>query len=1087
VQPDPIDRDFRTFCERRDPAALAAVFDAAAPRLLLVAMHLCRDAASAEDLVQTVFLQVLRDADRFDRSRPVLPWLLGLLEHRASDLRQRAFVRREQPGHVEAVAMEPSPERAAAGQEVRERVAEALAGMPRDYRDVLALRLVHGLSAVAIAHAHGLPPATVRTRLRRGLQLLRGALPRGLATRGLLTLLAAELVLARDGLGAVRTKVLAAATAGAGATVAVGWWLVLAAALALAAGGVAWAAFRDALHPASADARAPRALAAVPTVPSPPPHADRRGDDEPARVAAAADVVDVANVTTVRGRVVDAAAGTALAGIAVTTHTHPVGGRDVDPGWQDPAPTTTGADGTFAVRLVPSRRRYVEVLFDAEGFVQEAESFEPLRPGVDVDVGDVKLQRGTPVRLRLMCDGEPLGGVRVYARQAPDGDPSGGGRGYGVSDANGIVDLGTCRPGTWSHQIETRHLGAEATFHVPLQSAPLLVDVALCEPPRERSISGVLVDTHGLPVAGIDLGMPMPRSGTLQATTRTDGRFLWSVGALPPAATRERIELPRSKQGELEWVDDGGEVAWGTHGLRLVVRRRAPATLRLEVVDAATQQPVETFGARCDAELGSCSAPKRRVAVERHAGGVATFAVAPGTWYASVFPEPPFAESAELAVEVAEGRTTTLRVPVRPPAELIVDVVDAVTGAPLPGADLALAKAVPPDKARAVASSWYQMLREQPDTTGSGWFGTAVIVVARGTSDRDGRATLTAPPDLPGLVLVVGGPRCMASEHHDVVLPATGARTTVRATAAGVVKGLVVPRAFVERFGPAPERLAEAAAKAQREWTDPGEFATSYPQVVLRPANGGDARAKLEVHVAADGSFALGGVPAGRYTVYVSTVIGSSWTELGPVATVDVEPARELPPLALDVTALVPVRGTVRFFVDGVPAPGRAGLARLVSTFAQPVSFALGPDGTATTPWLVPGTYVPFAVVGDDAIVWGTERVHVPVGGSVAATFALQRRVVAVTIAEADGAPARELFVRTVALDHPELMGAGWCHWLRNRTDEEGRIVLDGAPPGRLRLHAFARDQDLRDRDVEPRVLLGEIAAGAPTATFRMP
>src|SRR5687767_2238182 len=206
-------------------------------------MHLCRDAATAEDLVQTVFLQVLRDAERFDPRRPVMPWLLAMLEHRASDHRQRAHVRRERAPDADAappLATDASPERAAAAKEVRERVAEALAGMPRDYRDVLALRLVHGLSAVDIAHAHGVPPATVRTRLRRGLELLRGALPRGLATRGLMALLAAELTYARDGMAAVRTKVLAAATAGTGATFALGWWLTLAATFVLAAGGWWW-------------------------------------------------------------------------------------------------------------------------------------------------------------------------------------------------------------------------------------------------------------------------------------------------------------------------------------------------------------------------------------------------------------------------------------------------------------------------------------------------------------------------------------------------------------------------------------------------------------------------------------------------------------------------------------------------------------------------------------------------------------------------------------------------------------------------------------------------------------------------------
>jgi len=1086
VQPDSIDRDFQTFRQSRDPAALAAVFDAAAPRLLLVAMHLCRDAATAEDLVQTVFLQVLRDIDRFDPRRPVMPWLLGMLEHRASDRRQRAHVRRERAPDANAaqpLASGASPEHAAAANEVRERVAEALQGMPRDYRDVLTLRLVHELSAVDIAHAHGLPPATVRTRLRRGLELLRGALPRGIAARGLLALVATELVLARDGMAAVRTKVLAAAAAGSTVTFAFGWWLGLAACLALATGGWLWLGPEAATAPQVERDRARVVAAAARDGTQAPRDLDEAR--EPQRVADPQPERTEAGATTLHGRIVDASTGQPLAGVVATMRTDAVGGRPSEPDWRDPEPVTSAADGTFAVKFVPSRHRYVEVLFRADGFVEGYSSFDPLRNGVDVDVGDVRLRPGTPVRLRLVCDGKPLGGVETYASRAPDGERPAGERGYGISDVEGIVNLGMCEPGTWWHDARTAHLGAEASFDVPLQRTPFVVTVDLREPPRERSISGVLVDTSRAPVPGIELGMRMPSGGLLQATTRTDGRFLWALAVLPPGQVRERIELPDSCR-ELEWVDDGGEIAWGTHGLRLVVRRRAPATLRIEVFDAATQQAVEAFGAVCKDTLGSGSAEQRRVAVEHHAGGVATFDVAPGAWYASVFPEEPFAESAEIAVQLAEGRVTTVRVPLQRPATLDVDVVDASSGARLDGVELALAKAVPAKNARDVASSWYQRLREQPNTTGSPYKGTGVIVLARGCSDHEGRVSLRAPADVPGLVLIAGGPRCIGSEHHDVVLPRGGARTTIHVTSAAVVRGAVTPSVFVERFGPKPERLADAAASARTQWIDPNELADDYPSVVLRSA-GGAAEKRLEAHVAADGTFTLGGVPAGRYTAHLELVVGNAWTELGPFATVDVDPARATPPVTIDVATLLPVRGTVRFFVDGVPATGEAGLARLVEGNAHRVRFPLGADGTATTPWLVPGTYAPFVETSGQALVFGTERLLVSAGGSIDATFSLQRRAVTVTILEANGEPARDVVLRTEAIDPLELLGGRWCYWLRGRTDGEGHIALDPVPPGRLRLRAFARDQDLRSNDVEPALLLGEVAADASAATFRLP
>ena len=51
-----LERRFLRFRRTGDPAALAAVFDATAPQVLRVAMHVSRDPAAAEDLVQRTFL-----------------------------------------------------------------------------------------------------------------------------------------------------------------------------------------------------------------------------------------------------------------------------------------------------------------------------------------------------------------------------------------------------------------------------------------------------------------------------------------------------------------------------------------------------------------------------------------------------------------------------------------------------------------------------------------------------------------------------------------------------------------------------------------------------------------------------------------------------------------------------------------------------------------------------------------------------------------------------------------------------------------------------------------------------------------------
>lgn len=107
--------------------------------------------------------EAMRQHGSFDLRRPVMPWLLALLEHRASDGRRRAHRQHERAAAAVVAAAagrdrESAPPQLAADAEARQRVAEALAGMPGDYRQVLALRLVHGIAAVDIAHSLGIPP-----------------------------------------------------------------------------------------------------------------------------------------------------------------------------------------------------------------------------------------------------------------------------------------------------------------------------------------------------------------------------------------------------------------------------------------------------------------------------------------------------------------------------------------------------------------------------------------------------------------------------------------------------------------------------------------------------------------------------------------------------------------------------------------------------------------------------------------------------------------------------------------------------------------------------------------------------------------
>jgi RNA polymerase sigma-70 factor, ECF subfamily len=133
-----------------------------------VAFLVCHDAAAAEDIAQEAFLAAVRNLDRFERGRPVRPWLARIASNRAIDW-VRARNRR---------AESELDEREVAG------VADAATGavlglvarLPAEQRQVVALRYVLDMTPGEIAALLDLPRGTVNSRLRRGLDALGASL-----------------------------------------------------------------------------------------------------------------------------------------------------------------------------------------------------------------------------------------------------------------------------------------------------------------------------------------------------------------------------------------------------------------------------------------------------------------------------------------------------------------------------------------------------------------------------------------------------------------------------------------------------------------------------------------------------------------------------------------------------------------------------------------------------------------------------------------------------------------------------------------------------------------------------------------------
>ena len=203
---------FERFRRHGDVQALGDLFDRVAPALLRLALHLSRDPAAAEDLLQSAFLRAIEVRDEWDGQRPLLPWLCGILQNRAHHLRWQSG---RMPDPARLAARTPiDPAKEAEASEFDAAVDAAIAELPEQFRPVLRLHLAYGHGPAEIAHALERPPGTVRSQLARGLSVLRRVLPAGFAGGSALTLATGR------GLAAVKQVVLGNAVVAVPAVVA---------------------------------------------------------------------------------------------------------------------------------------------------------------------------------------------------------------------------------------------------------------------------------------------------------------------------------------------------------------------------------------------------------------------------------------------------------------------------------------------------------------------------------------------------------------------------------------------------------------------------------------------------------------------------------------------------------------------------------------------------------------------------------------------------------------------------------------------------------------------------------------------------
>jgi RNA polymerase sigma-70 factor, ECF subfamily len=144
-----------------------------------IAFLLLSDRGVAEEVAQDVLLSAIQSIDTFDLNRPFLPWLQRIAANRAYDrLRSQRRRRELVVENLDACVGESDDVIAdtIARQAVSEALTEALAALDPKFRSAAVLRHLLDYEPQEIAEIIGVPAATVRTRIHRGLLRLRDAL-----------------------------------------------------------------------------------------------------------------------------------------------------------------------------------------------------------------------------------------------------------------------------------------------------------------------------------------------------------------------------------------------------------------------------------------------------------------------------------------------------------------------------------------------------------------------------------------------------------------------------------------------------------------------------------------------------------------------------------------------------------------------------------------------------------------------------------------------------------------------------------------------------------------------------------------------
>ncbi len=175
--------------QKRDPDLLDRLIEQYQYRLFRYLVYVTGNKERAEDFFQETWIRVLERGHQYDGKSKFEAWLFAIARHLVID-----WQRTKKPQSLDTLTdpeqehplqlaneNDPSPLHRVLRQETEENVQSSLQRIPAIYREVLILRFQEELQIDEMAGVLSIPLSTVKSRLYRGLEALRGALQGGAA------------------------------------------------------------------------------------------------------------------------------------------------------------------------------------------------------------------------------------------------------------------------------------------------------------------------------------------------------------------------------------------------------------------------------------------------------------------------------------------------------------------------------------------------------------------------------------------------------------------------------------------------------------------------------------------------------------------------------------------------------------------------------------------------------------------------------------------------------------------------------------------------------------------------------------------